>query len=125
MKTFKIADISISILLIVSFAIAALITQSIYVLLIGYVSVAAWHIISLVVHSLNHWFTQPGSNRYVYETILSITILLFFAGILIPFINYVFLMGLLFCYPLFAMYYVWICYHELKVKMRRPLSLLK
>ncbi|MBS1744180.1 MAG: hypothetical protein JST81_14200 [Bacteroidetes bacterium] len=125
MKTFKIADISISISLILTFAIAAIITQSMYVLLMGYVSVAAWHIISLVVHSLKHWFTQPGSNRYIYEAIVSILILLFFAGILIPMINYVLFMGLLFCYPLFAVYYVWICYHELKVKMRRPLSLLK
>ena len=63
MKTFKKTDFWISCLLITGFIIASLIRMD-STLIIGYFTVGGWHVISMVVHSLNRWFTEKGSARY-------------------------------------------------------------
>lgn len=126
MKTFKIIDVWISIVLIAGFGIAALKMQSMETLLIGYFAVGGWQILSMLVHYLNHWFMRKGGKRSMYHWVVLFTVtitiilaLLSFQLILVP------LYLLLFAAPIMAMYYTAICYEEVSIKMKRPLADLK
>jgi hypothetical protein len=124
MKTFKLVDFWVSIGLIVSFLIASLIKQD-ETVLFGYCIVGAWQIISMLVHAWSGWFCEKGSSRYNYHVLVIILLAISLSG----FVFYVFIFMLMylmvFAAPIMAIYYTWLCYNEVYVKMIRPLAVLK
>ncbi|MFN8244305.1 MAG: hypothetical protein U0X40_09670 [Ferruginibacter sp.] len=115
MKTFKTFDMWISIVLIGVYGALTLFSSSQY-LLAGYFVVGGWQVISMLVHEFGRWFTHSTGQRRVYHWIALASV------ITLPMGAY---WVLLFTAPFMAVYYTWICYEELYVKMRRPLSYLK
>ena len=115
MKRFKIFDLCINIALIGGFTIASLINRD-GTFMVGYCTVGAWQIISMIVHAWNRCFTYRPGSRYTYHWITLISVLTMPLGSFII---------LLFAAPVMALYYTWLCYHELTVKMQRPISVLK
>ncbi len=115
MKQFKILDFWISSLLIISFTIASIFKGD-GTFMYGYFIVGGWQVISMVVHIAARCFIYKGSSRNVYSWIVLISI------ITIPIGSFIIL---LFTAPVMAIYYTWICYNEIYVKMQRPLAILK
>ncbi len=123
MKKFKTFDVAISILLIISFCIYGLINTK--YLLIGYFVVGGWQLISMVIHAFNQWFTHRNTARYVYQSIVLVLLCLAVTGLIVQQVLMPLLFILVFVSPFMAVYYSWLCYHELTVKMQRPLTALK
>ena len=115
MKKLKIIDYWISILLITVFTLLSLMKWD-PTFIIGYFVIGAWQVMSMIIHVYNRWFLRAGSARYIYHWIVLISILT------LPIGSYVIL---LFTAPFMAVYYTYICYHEVTVRMQRPLALLK
>lgn len=115
MKKFKKIDLTISIALIVgSFIYCPFkLDES---LITAYFIVGGWQVISMIVHQYNKWFVTGRSKRSIYHwiTLISIITLPLGAAWL-----------LLYTAPFMAIYYTWLCYHEVTVRMQRPLALLK
>jgi hypothetical protein len=123
MKKFKETDIAISIILILCFTIISLIKLD-YTFIIGYFTVGSWHLISIVIHLNNKWFTQQKSGRYYYSWIvfgIAITAALGFVFYPLLLIFYL----LLFAAPFMALYYTFLCYSEIRLLNKRPLYDLK
>ncbi len=114
MKKFKQVDLLINIILISGFLIVSLIKQDM-TFMTGYFVVGGWQVISMIVHAWNHWFTHKGA-RYYYHWITFISLITMPVGSF---------WLLLFVAPVMAVYYTWICYNEVYVKMQRPLAQLK
>ena len=123
MKKFKEADIAISILLIVVFITFSLAKRD-YTFLIRYSMVGGWQLISIVIHLYNAWFTQKRSQRYYYTWAVFIIIIIAVSGFAIYPLLLIFCF-LLFASPFMALYYIWICYREIKQLNQRPLHQLK
>lgn len=124
MKKFKTIDVWVSIILIIAFAILSLIMQGATVF-VGYFVVGGWQLISMFVHTFNRWFTNKGGKRYIYHIIVAIIMLFgFLAALGTPVTMYI-MVVMLFAAPVMAIYYSWICYKEVYVKMVRPLDQLK
>jgi len=124
MKTFKKADLIISIALIIlgiGFALIEKGDQAIY----GYFLVGGWQLISMIVHQYYGWFTEKRSRRSFYHCTVLILIILALLSLLVPVIMMILLFILLFVAPVMALYYTGICYDEVYVKMARPLAQLK
>lgn len=123
MKAYKQIDFYGSILLILSSVLIATLWQDFEFVYCYYV-VGGWQSISMVVHSVNGWFVQAGARRtyhfVVVAVLAGVAVGLVFESILL-FMLYI----LLFAAPFMAVYYASICYHELSVKMQRPLAQLK
>jgi len=115
MGKFKTTDYWISILLISVFIIISLVKMD-GTFIIGYFVTGAWQVISMIIHVWNGWFTRNGNARYVYHWIVLIAVLTLPIGSFII---------LLFAAPFMAVYYTYLCYHEVTVRMQRPLALLK
>ncbi|MEO6491131.1 MAG: hypothetical protein ABIO04_14410 [Ferruginibacter sp.] len=115
MKMFKQVDLWISCILIMSFTVAGLLKMD-ETFIIGYFVVGGWQVISMAIHAFNHWFTQRKGVRRIYHWITAISLLTMPAGSF---------WILLFTAPFMAMYYAWICYIEVYVKLQRPITLLK
>ena len=115
MKKFKQVDYFISIALILAFSIVSLINMD-GTFIIGYLVVGGWQVISMIVHSYHHWFTGKKSLRTNYHWIT------LFSLVTMPVGSFIIL---LFTAPFMAVFYTWLCYHELYVKMQRPIHLLK
>ncbi|MEI9957004.1 MAG: hypothetical protein WDM90_12045 [Ferruginibacter sp.] len=121
MKQFKIIDFWISIGLVIFFTIINLTVTS-YAHFFNeyffsvYFIVGVWQVISMIIHAYNHWFTNRDGRRYTYHWIIAIAI------ITAP-IGSAWL--LLFAAPFMVVFYAWLCYEEIYVKMKRPLSVLK
>ena len=115
MRNFKTTDLFISIALIVGFTIYCLIKQD-ESILIAYFVVGGWQVISMLVHAYNKWFSGKGSARYIYHWIAFISVVTMPAGS-------VWILAV--AAPFMAVYYAWLCYQEVYVKMRRPMALLK
>ncbi|RYD77172.1 MAG: hypothetical protein EOP53_13410 [Sphingobacteriales bacterium] len=124
MKKFKLFDAWISIILIISFTIISLIKLD-GTFIVGYFTVGAWHIISMLVHHFNKWFLNGNSARSMYHKVIFWLAAALGLGILITPLGFVLMMGLLFAAPVLAVIYTCICYNEVYVKMQRPLALLK
>jgi hypothetical protein len=120
MKQFKIVDFWISIGLIISFTAISVIEGFDNFLsnyfLVGYFVVGGWQVISMLVHAFNHWFTSDKSTRYFYHWITFISLITMPVGSI---------WILLFAAPFMAVFYTYLCYKEIYVKMQRPLGLLK
>ena len=124
MKKFKLYDTWINIGLIGGSLIFSLVKLD-YTFLIGYCVVGGWQLISMIVHTLNGWFTQKGTARYNYELAVSIILATGLLGVIIYPLFYIVLFIMLFAAPFMAVYYTHMCYNEVYVKMQRPLALLK
>lgn len=120
MKKFKTIDYWISIVLIISFAAAAIIDARPGVLnntlLTGYFITGGWQVISMLTHAWNRCFTVKWGARHIYHWITFISLVTIPVGSFwILFITA----------PFMAVYYTYLCYHEVTVKMQRPLAILK
>ncbi len=121
MKTFKIVDFWVSVLLILSFAIISipacigrgLLNET---LLTGYFVVGGWQVISMIVHVITGYYTQKWGARFIYSWISLIAIITMPGGSF---------WVLIFAAPFMAIYYTWLCYEETFIKMKRPMELLK
>ena len=124
MKKFKRIDFWISCILITMFLVLSLIKMD-ETFIIGYFVVGGWQVISMIIHAVNNWFTQKGGARHSYHwTVFWLFILTgtcFFIPVIILFI----LFPMLFAAPFMALYYTWLCYNEVYVKMKRPIEILK
>lgn len=125
MKKFKTIDLFISIALIAGFTVASLVSLD-YTFLIGYFVVGAWQLISMGVHIYNRCFTIKGGCRYYYHWIVATIIVVSIITSAVPVVRlYLSLLPLLLAAPLMAVFYTWMCYDEVYVKMQRPLAVLK
>jgi hypothetical protein len=113
MKTFKLIDFWVSAGLIIVFTVLSLFKQD-DTFMVGYFVVGGWQVISMLVHVFTNTFTHGA--RSVYHWITLITVFTMPIGSI---------WILLFAAPFMAVYYTWICYNEVYIKMRRPLSVLK
>ena len=124
MKTFKKTDLWISCLLITVFTIVSLVRMD-STFIIGYFTVGGWHVISMIVHAVNGWFTQKGSSRYIYHWIVFGIFALTALGFIVFYLLIIIMYIMLFAAPFMAVFYTWLCYDEVYVKMQRPITLLK
>mgnify|MGYP003434189854 CR=1 FL=1 len=124
MKKFKIIDTWISITLIITFFIVSLIKLD-YTFLIGYCVIGGWQMISMLIHAIKGWFTHAKASRYHYHVTVTVFAAGSLLGILLPPVLWIVLVVLLFAAPFMAVYYTWLCYDEVYVKMQRPLAILK
>lgn len=115
MKKLKTFDLLINITLIAGFAIYCLVKKDDGYLL-AYFVVGSWQAISMMFHAYNRIFTFKGGSRQYYHWITLISLLTMPIGSV-----YI----LLFTAPFMAIYYTSLCYHEVYVKMQRPLAVLK
>ncbi|MDN3657714.1 hypothetical protein QWZ08_18825 [Ferruginibacter paludis] len=120
MKSIMKIDFRISSCLIIFFTIVTLLKTERPIVdlnfLTGYFVVGGWQVISMIVHALNHWFTYNKGKRYAYHWITFISIVTMPLGSVVI---------LVFTAPFMAIWYTWICYEEVYIKMQRPLALLK
>ena len=119
MKRFKIIDVAVSIGLLVSLTIINIIYGTGYLdetLLISYLVLGGWQIISMLVHALSGFFTQKWGARIVYHWISFIALVTMPAGSV---------WILSFAAPFMAVFYTYMCYRETFIKMKRPMDLLK
>ncbi|MBL0355806.1 MAG: hypothetical protein IPP72_02475 [Chitinophagaceae bacterium] len=116
MKNFKRIDFWISVILITVFTAGVFIDRSRETLFWGYVTVGAWQVVSMIVHTLTGYFTQKGRPRFIYHCISFIALITIPAGSV---------WILAFIAPFMAVYYSWMCYNEVFIKMKRPMDLLK
>ncbi|MEP7164687.1 MAG: hypothetical protein ABI741_08335 [Ferruginibacter sp.] len=124
MKKVKQADLGISIALIFFFIILSFINED-TTFIIGYFVVGGWQLISMIVHAVKGWFTEKGGRRYIYHWVVLCILLTALLGLAIPEFLVLLAYPMLFAAPFMAIYYSWICYNEVYVKMQRPLTLLK
>ncbi|CAN5713052.1 hypothetical protein BH11BAC3_BH11BAC3_43260 [soil metagenome] len=115
MKKFKTIDLTINVALIIGSVIFGLINRG-ESFIGGYFVVGIWQVISMVIHAWNKWFTGKRGQRYMYHWITLISVATLPLGSF---------WILLFTAPFMAIYYTWLCYHEVYVRMQRPLALLK
>ena len=120
MKKIKKFDFWVSAGLITFFTFTTLIKMTLpfsnYKFLTGYFVVGGWQGLSMLVHAFNHWFTYNKGRRYLYHWITAISLVTIPLGSAII---------LLFIAPFMAIWYAWVCYEEVYIKMQRPLALLK
>lgn len=124
MKKIKQTDLAISIALIVVFLVMSLINQDI-TFIWGYFVVGGWQVISMIVHAICGWFTGKGGRRYIYHCVVFCIILAGLIGLMANVILAILAYPMLFAAPFMAVYYTWICFDEVHVKMQRPITLLK
>ncbi len=124
MKKFKTIDTWVSIVLLVAFAILSLIRLD-YTFLVGYGVVGAWQMMSMIVHIVKGWFTHRKAGRHYYHLVIAALAAILLIGVLVQYVLFFVMIGLLFAAPFMAVYYTWLCYDEVYVRMQRPLAALK
>lgn len=124
MKKFKTIDIWISTLLITISIIIGLIERN-HTVIACYFIVGGWQIISMLVHGINRWFTEMYGIRYFYHSTVLVIIIVSILGIWVYPLILILLYILLYVAPVMAVFYTWLCYREVYVKMQRPLAMLK
>jgi|GEM_PF-631503 len=140
MKTIKIIDFWINVVLILFFAAISIFRLGPVMefripglgingsnLITGYFVVGGWQVLSMLVHIVAGWFAARGSARLRYTIVVLIVILLTSVCLLNDSFLAIFLLyPLLLLAPLMALGYTLICYREVFIKMRqRPMDLLK
>ena len=124
MKKFKTIDTWISFGLIIVFTLLSLIKLD-YTFLVGYCTVGGWQMISMMIHAINGWFTHRKAGRFNYHFIVAVLAALSLLGLFVFPVLWVVMVVLLFAAPFMAIYYTWLCYNEVYVKMQRPMAALK
>lgn len=115
MKKFKKIDLFINITLIIVFTVYWIIKQDSSFFL-AYFVVGGWQVISMLIHVFNKCFTYKRGSRYIYHWVTFVSLAT------MPLGSY---WILLYIAPFMAIYYTYLCYHEVYVKMQRPLAVLK
>jgi hypothetical protein len=123
MKHFKIIDFWITISLVLG-ALVCIPIRPGTAFIIGYFGVGTWHVISMLIHFFNKWFTDKSEARYNYQWTVFMILLLTLAGILIEPILWILAVIMLIAAPIMISIYANICYDEIQ-KMKRPLEQLK
>lgn len=123
MKLFKLTDMWVSAILLVIFMVLSIINPGKF-LIAGYFGVGGWQLISMIIHAANKWFISRKGSRYYYHRVVAITLAIALAGFFTPLSLSIFFI-LLFATPVMAVFYVTICYKEIQLMTRRPLSMLK
>lgn len=116
MKQFKILDVIFNTLLFISLLIWSFIKQDFEKIILSYCIIGGWQVISMAIHEMNKWFVSKTSTRRIYHWIT------LFSLITMPF---GFAWVLVFTAPFMAIFYTYLCYKEVYVKMQRPLAALK
>ncbi|MCY7290766.1 MAG: hypothetical protein LH615_01150 [Ferruginibacter sp.] len=124
MKCFKIVDFTVSIMLIVVVTIISLINADNFIF-IGYFIVGGWQIFSMIIHFIKKWFCQTGTRRNNYHFTIFLIALYSCTGFIDKEALFPLFIVLLFTAPFQAIFYCWLCWNEITVKMKRPLSILK
>ncbi|MBK7882769.1 MAG: hypothetical protein IPJ81_02240 [Chitinophagaceae bacterium] len=136
MKKFKIMDMWISIILIIFSITRSIIFYDRFLgpyflhvkddIIQGYFIVGGWQVISMLVHTFKKWFTIKGNKRFYYQIIVLTIILISILLIVFKSDGIAFMLFFLLAVtPFMAIYYTYICYHEIYIKMKRPLDQLK
>ena len=123
MKKFKKTDVWISIVLICAGIVTGFAAKGLG-FLAGYLWVGAWQITSMLVHTFNKWFSNSRTRR-IYHVIVLLVITAYFLGRVFGVLLMPVLYFLLFVAPFMAIFYTWLCYREVYIKMQRPLAILK
>ena len=124
MKKFKIADYIICTVLIIGF-IAYYFFKIEKIYFTGCLVVGAWQILSMIVHAVNKCFINKNGPRFIYHCVILILIATLIVSVLFLDSGTTILNFLYYTAPTMAIFYTWLCYHEVTLKMRRPLALLK
>jgi hypothetical protein len=111
-------------ILLVSFLLLALLQSFDYVF-IGYFIVGGWQFTSALVHYLSRNTLLRNSTRKAYEVALIVIIILGILVSVISFIGIYYLLLLLWCSPVLAVWYCYITFFELKRWEARALIHLK
>jgi Na+/proline symporter len=122
MKLFKIADLSISICLIIGFSVASIL--NIDILFYGLFITGGWQVISMLVHILNGWFWPRHNLRTAYQWV---TLGILSLGTLLTIADYFFIFYYIMTpvAPVLSVIYSLICYDEIRRLRIRPLALYK
>lgn len=122
MKTFKVIDFWLQVLLIAfcGVAVAANSMDFYY----SYFIAGGWQFTSMLIHEATKSFIAKGSARRVYQnttyilvTCMALTPVVYITGIVF--------VPMLFAAPFMAVFYTRLCYREIFIYSRRPLSVLK
>lgn len=107
MKTFKLVEFYLNILLIASFTIAFLLKSDGDILFSAYFTVGAIQLFSMILHAWKGWFTGRKSIRLYYHWLVFLLLLL------VPVMG-IGLFILLYASPFLALTYTFICWRELQ-----------
>lgn len=111
MKTFKLIEFYVNVLLIAAFAISYFISREGGMLFIAYYTVGAVQLFSMILHAVKRWYTGKKSFRLYYHWLVFLLLLLIPTGIGL----YI----LLYTSPFLAIFYTYICWRELQyVKLK-------
>ncbi len=124
MKKFKIIDFWVSVGLMIAIVVLCL-AKDIYFIIVGYFIVGGWQILSMFIHFVKKWFTQRGTKRNNYHFTILLILLYSSMGLIDKEALFPLFIILLFTAPFQAIFYCWLCWNEITVKMKRPLSILK
>jgi len=122
MKTFKIIDFWLQIILIMTCFL--LIISGSLNLYYGYFIIGGFQLISMLIHEITKSFVPKGSARRVYQTIVYVIVSFMLLTPLINAFGFVFI-PMAFAAPFMAVYYIRMCYKETYIYFKRPLSVLK
>jgi undecaprenyl pyrophosphate phosphatase UppP len=125
MKTFKIIDTYMSIVLIGISIIIGITNYQVDWFIASYFAVGGWQVISMIVHEVSKTFVHPKSTRRLYHYIVLVVISTILLGLVLDNTVLMLLYILLFVAPFMAIFYTIICYNETFNKMKRPLAALK
>ncbi len=106
MKTFKLIEFYVNVLLIAAFTISYFIRREGSMLFIGYFTVGSVQLFSMILHAVKRWFTGTKSFRLYYHWLVALLLALtpFGIGLYI----------LLYASPFLAIFYTYICWRELQ-----------
>lgn len=125
MKALKLADLFIQILLMFSAIVAIIIgTDKMLILCTCYFIIGGYQLSGMLIHEFNNWFTARGTTRRYYHNISYTIAICMILTPLVKFTGIVFF-PLLYIAPFMAIYYIWLCYKETFIYLKRPLSILK
>lgn len=111
MKTFKLIEFYLNILLIAAFAISYFLNPDGGILFTSYFTVGAVQLFSMILHAFKRWFTGKKSFRLYYHWLVFILLLLIPTGLGLHI--------LLYASPFLASFYTYICWRELQyVKLK-------
>ncbi len=124
MKTIKLFDAWIQVLLIISCTLLAISKSGDY-FFAAYFIVGTWQVISTLIHAIAKWHIPHKKFREYYNWLLLLLVIVCLLAMLIPSILYLLFIILVFFTPVMAIFYTAICFEELNELNKRPLAQLK
>ncbi len=114
MKLFKQTDAWISVALILACSIINIRNWSPETLKNSYYVIGLWQVISMLVHTINHWFMKKQGIRRYYHWLTICIFAVAFLGLAYPPLLLLVLDIMLFISPFLAIVYTTICFTELQ-----------